>query len=79
MVGESAVSNHTTWIVSGSIPVFGDSLNRNNALWKKAKPWPWEERRGAVLNFLQLEFPVPVGADVRRLIKYCQTVNFSNI
>jgi hypothetical protein len=46
---------------------------------KKLKPWPWEERRGAVLNFLQLEFPVPVGADVRRLIKYCQTVNFSDI
>lgn len=40
MVGESAVSNHTTWIVPVSIPVFGDGLNRNNALWKRPKFWP---------------------------------------
>ena len=39
----------------------------------------WEGRRVAVPSFLQSEFSVPVGVDVRRLIKSCQTVNYSDI
>jgi len=55
MLGESAVPNHTTWIVPVSIPVFGDA-DRNNVLWKRSKPWTWEGRRVAVPSFLQFEF-----------------------